>query len=144
MLHSLTKIFVSTAIFQLIENNQLTLEDYINEHLDDLPTNWGNVQIQHLLSHSSGLPEIVKYGDLPFEQAKNKVYNDDFQFKTGERFGYTQTNFWLLNRLIKKVSSQNLEDYILENQFDSSTPASALFLSTNMGSDFLTVGHNIH
>ena len=119
-LSSLSKIFTSTATFQLIENQKISLEHSISNYLDDLPTDWQTVKIKHLLSHTSGLPEIVVYEKLPEDSAKSNVYLDPIQFIPGERSRYTNTNFWLLMRIIEKVTDQRFEDFVLERQFSSS------------------------
>ena len=119
-LSSLTKIFASVAVFQLVEKQKISLEDNISAYLDNLPANWKTVKLKHLLSHTSGLPEIAVYDKLPEEIAESKVYLDSVQFVPGERSRYTNTNFWLLKRIIEKVSNQRFEDFVLKGQFMSS------------------------
>ncbi len=117
-LHSLSKVFVATAIFQLIDANRLSLSDPINKYIEGLPKAWQNVQIRNLLSHSSGLPDMVKHEAATESEHRNKVFADQIEFAPGERFSYNQTNFWLLNRIIAKVSGSSLEDYLRTNQFN--------------------------
>ena len=116
-LSSLTKIFTSVAVFQLVEKQKISLDENASNYLDDLPENWENVKIKHLLSHTSGLPEIAVYDKLPEEIAKSNVYGDTIQFVPGEMSRYTNTNFWLLKRIIEKVSNQKFEDFVLKGQF---------------------------
>lgn len=122
-LHSLSKVFVSTAIFQLIADNKLSLSDPIGKYVEGLPQAWRTVEIQHLLTHSSGLPDIIKHEATTESEHRSKVFADPIEFAPGERFSYNQTNFWLLNRLIAKVSGSPLEDYLLEKQFNGSKNA---------------------
>ena len=119
-LSSLTKIFTSVAVFQLVEKQKILLEDNISAYLDDLPASWKTVKIKHLLSHTSGLPEITVYDKLPEDIAESKVYLDSVQFVPGERSRYTNTNFWLLKRIIEKVSNQRFEAFVLKGQYMSS------------------------
>lgn len=131
--HSLSKIFVATGIFQLIEQGRLSLEDEIGKHLEGLPDKWQTIKIKHLLTHSSGLPEIVVHIGMGTteEMVKPDVFKDEFQFSTGAQFGYNQTNFWLLNRIIEKVTQKKFVDFVLQNQFAWAPENSALFLSQN-------------
>ena len=55
---SISKIFASTAILQLEEQNKLKLSDSISKHIFNLPIKWNSVTIEQLLSHTSGLPDI--------------------------------------------------------------------------------------
>lgn len=130
-LYSLTKPIITTGVFQLIERNQLSLEDFISKYIQGLPNSWNSIQIKNLLSHSSGLPDIVKYEKLSETEATEKVFNDSIRFKKGERFEYNQTNFWLLQKIIEKLSKQSIEKFIIENQFDREVTNKHIFFSTD-------------
>ncbi len=121
-LYSLTKPFIAVGIFQLIEQGNIKLEDKISTYVSGLPSNWEKIQIKHLLTHSSGLPDMA--GNHPYdvrelteEEAKERVFALPIRFRAGERFEYNQTNFWLLKEIIEKVSRLNLSEFILKNQF---------------------------
>ncbi|MFK8007425.1 MAG: serine hydrolase [Saprospiraceae bacterium] len=133
--YSLTKLFVATGVFQLIEQNKLSLEDVISDYVSDLPATWNDVQIKHLLTHSSGLPDMspfYDFSDLSEKEAKEKVFAQPLQFPKGATYRYNQTNFWLLQLIIEKITQQPFEDFILQNQFDkkvSSASRKAFFSS---------------
>jgi len=129
-IYSLTKTIIVTGAFQLIEQNKLSLKDPISKYLHDLPASWNSVQVKHLITHSSGLPDIVNYEQLPENEAKEKVFADAIQFEKGEKFEYNQTNFWLLQKIIESVSKQNIETFIKENQF-AQTDDKSVFFSTD-------------
>ncbi|WP_136667999.1 serine hydrolase [Flavobacterium sp. H122] len=117
-LFSTTKIFSVLAVYQLIEQKKLKLDDSISLHINDLPGGWKNIKIENLLTHSSGLPDIVAYETENQEEiAKNKVYNDPIKFIPGNQFDYNQTNFWLLKRIVEKTVGKTFPSYIIETQF---------------------------
>lgn len=119
--YSLTKTVISVGVFQLIEQGKLSLEDKILTHISGLPTAWNTVQIKHLLTHSSGLPDMRVFGTaetINEAQAKKLVFEQKMTFKLGERYSYNQTNFWLLHRIIEKVTGKTLSDFIIDNQFE--------------------------
>lgn len=120
-LYSTTKLISAVAVFQLIEKNQLSLEDEISKYLENLPKEWQNVKIKNLLTHSSGLPDIVKFEDIPYslnDDEKWKIlYQKPLEFKTGNQFGYNQTNYVLLSKIIEKISGLTFDKYVLKNQF---------------------------
>jgi len=133
-LYSLTKPFIAVGIFQLIEENKLSLDDAVSTYINDLPDAWNSVQIKHLLSHSSGFPDmapIPKFQDLSEDEAKKIVFNEPIRFMPGEKYDYNQTNFWLLQRIIEKVTNQKLEDYILQYQFGQKEESKEVFFSSD-------------
>lgn len=132
-LFSTTKVMSVVAVYQLIEQNKLSLESLISDFIEDLPDSWKNVKIKNLLTHSSGLPDIVEYANNTEEDAKQKVYQDSIKFSAGKQFDYNQTNFWLLNRIVQKVTGKKLSDYIIETQFPlSQKEAVAVFEGNNL------------
>jgi len=122
-LYSLTKPVISVGVFQLIESGKVSLEDFASDYVNDLPKEWESVQIKHLLSHSSGLPDmspIAAFQDLSEEQAKAKVFSQEVRFSPGSIYDYNQTGFWLLQKIIEKVTGKSVSAFILDNQFKKS------------------------
>lgn len=130
-IYSLTKPIIATAMFQLIEQNKLSLNDEISTYIEGLPITWKNVKIKNLLRHSSGLPDIKKHEHLPEDEAKEKVYNDSINFVQNSKFQYNQTNYWLLLRIIEKITNQKLENFIIQNQFSNTTKQEDVYFSTD-------------
>lgn len=132
--YSLTKPMVAVGIFSLIEQNKLDLKDLISDYVDDLPESWRNVQIRHLLTHSSGLPDMFEGGpfeiqNLTEEEAIARVFAMPLNSEPGAEYQYNQTNFWLLKEIIERVTSMPLEDFIATNQFPSSSKERVFFSS---------------
>ncbi|WP_222538442.1 serine hydrolase domain-containing protein [Pedobacter polysacchareus] len=131
-LFSTTKVFSVVAAYQLIQQKKLSLDSKIAEFISDLPDTWKAIKIENLLTHASGLPDIVDYETEREESvAKAKVYKDAIKFQPGNQFDYNQTNFWLLNRIIQKITGKTLAQYIIENQFSSFKNA-AVFEGNNL------------
>ncbi|OJJ13979.1 hypothetical protein BKI52_44735 [marine bacterium AO1-C] len=129
--YSLTKLIVSVGIFQLIEKRKLSLEDKVSQYVSHLPKEWQSIQIKHLLSHSSGIPDmapIPSFKDLTEQQAKEKVFAQECKFTPGERYDYNQTGFWLLKQVIEKITNDRLSSWIMKHQFGS-TSDTAFFSS---------------
>lgn len=122
-LYSTTKLITAVGIFQLIEKNKLSLEDKISKYLDGLPKEWQDVKIKNLVTHSSGLPDIVKFKDIPYSLNENekwdRLYEKPMEFETGNHYSYNQTNYCLLTKIIEKITGFTFEDYVLKNQFPS-------------------------
>lgn len=61
---STTKLITNVGVFQLIDKGKLSLEDPISKYLENLPKEWQDIKIKNLLTHSSGLPDFVKFDDI--------------------------------------------------------------------------------
>ena len=116
-LFSTTKMIVATSVFRLIGQNKMSLEDPISKYVSDLPESWKPVKIKHLLTYSSGLPQIQF--EKTEKQAIQKTFKQKLEYKSGEYWSYSQTNYWLLKKAIEKVSGISFEKFIVENQFQS-------------------------
>ncbi len=122
--YSLTKTIVAIGIFQLLEQGKISLDDGVSKYVTDLPKSWRFIQIRHLLTHSSGLPDMapsIAFEDLSEDQAKDKVFTQKLKFDKGKHYDYNQTNFWLLQKIIEKVENTPIEEFIIENQFENAS-----------------------
>jgi CubicO group peptidase (beta-lactamase class C family) len=120
-INSITKAFTGVAILQLVEAGKLNLSAPVNTYLPDVPATWKTVTIQQLLSHTSGIPDIVDEEESVLiasevEDAWKKVIAMPVDFKPGERFRYNQTNYLLLGRVIDKLSGMPFSDFIIKEQ----------------------------
>lgn len=122
--YSTTKLMANVGIFQLIEQGKIALEDPVSKYFDNLPEAWKEVKIKHLLTHSSGIPDIVYFNDIPVDasnmESLARLFNEKMDFKTGNEYRYNQTNYLLLTMIIEKVTGQHFEDFIINNQFPDS------------------------
>lgn len=122
-INSITKAFVGVAIVQLMEEGKLKLESPISEYLNGLPESWRAVTVSQLLSHTSGLPDIVDEEEAVMiagdpDQAWEKVIKMPNDFIPGEKFSYNQTNYLLLGLIINKVSGMSFQDFITKRQLE--------------------------
>jgi CubicO group peptidase (beta-lactamase class C family) len=58
-INSATKSFTGVAAMELVEDGKLDLAAPVSQYLDALPTGWRAVTIRQLLTHTSGIPNIV-------------------------------------------------------------------------------------
>lgn len=127
-IYSCTKAFTGVAIVQLVEEGKLDLSAPVSRYLDDLPTAWQPVTIRQLLTHVSGLPNILRALDpvtYGFESGSSeevvwaKTKAMPMEFTPGERFSYNQTNYALLGKIIDKLSGEPFAQVFRERQFDA-------------------------
>lgn len=126
-IYSCTKAFTGVAIMQLVEDGKLDLSQPVSHYLDNLPATWQPVTIRQLLTHVSGLPNVLRALDQKtygFESGSNeetvwtRTKAMPMEFTPGERFSYNQTNYALLGMIIDKVSAKPFAAMFSERQFD--------------------------
>jgi CubicO group peptidase (beta-lactamase class C family) len=122
-LASTTKSFVSTGVLLLVGDGRLTLDTHAGDVLRDLPVSWRAVTVRQLLSHTSGLPDIVRTpGQLDliadsWDRALPLIADAPHPFAPGAKWAYTQTNYVLLARIVERLSGKTLEGFLHERLF---------------------------
>lgn len=134
---SVTKQFTATAIMQLVEQKKLHLDDTILSYFPDYPYA-SEITIRHLLNMRSGIVDYINAGDEFFppkvyRDIEKKVYagkqveeNIVLQYinevplmaKPDSTFFYSNTNYYLLAKIIEQVSGIPYKQYIKENLLD--------------------------
>ena len=123
-INSITKAFTGVAIMQLAEAGKLKLSSPVSSFLTGLPESWKAVTIQQLLSHTSGIPDIVDeeesvlispYGE---KASWKQVLAMPMDFEPGEKFSYNQTNYLLLGRIIDTLSGMPFTEFIRKEQLE--------------------------
>lgn len=122
---SVTKLFTAQAILILVQNGEIRLEESIATYLDDLPSAWHNVTVQHCLAHQSGIPsytDVEAYwkmtrDDKSHEDILALIRNLSLKFEPGARHAYDNSAFYLLGLVIEAVSGQAYGDFLNERIF---------------------------
>jgi len=120
-LASISKLFTATAILQLRDKRKVSLEDEVTDYLPDFP--FKNITIRHLLTHTSGLPDLELFELLVRQFPDTVVTNRDIipqlrkwsrglYFTPGERFAYCNIGYCLLAMIIEKVSGMSYGAYV--------------------------------
>jgi CubicO group peptidase (beta-lactamase class C family) len=131
---SLTKSFTAISILQLEEEGKLSVEQPISKYVQGFP-NGDDITIHHLLTHSSGIPELLNVVDNKNEHLPNEIIeqikNKELEFKPGEKYAYSNSNYLLLGTIIESVSGQNYQDYVKKNIFEKANMKSSGFLNSS-------------
>ena len=118
---SIDKEFTTAALILLKERGKISYSDKLSKYLPGLPTWAETVTIEHILTHTSGLPDI-RYGrNLTTAAAIKQIMAvDKLDFTPGEGFAYGNLHSVLRAMIIEIVSGQPQDVFIKENIF---TPA---------------------
>lgn len=130
-LASISKIFTSAVILQLVDENKLSLSDTISKYLDaeiqsKMP-NANNITILHLLSHSSGIYSFTENNNFWKEcyfndgmsrtwqpsELINYIENKNRVSEPLEPYSkklYSNTNYILLGMIIEKITNSTLSN----------------------------------
>ncbi len=120
-----SQIFTSFLIRQLLERGKLKLSDKVDIYLPDFP--YPEVQIVHLLRHTSGLPkfqELERKNNgkvVPIDQ-KNP-YNVLIQTKKplsffpGQYWKFTRLDYVVLARIVEAIEKESFSKILEKNVF---------------------------
>lgn len=128
---SITKTFVATIIFKLIEENKISDKDSLTKWLPEYPR-WKNITIYDLLHHTSGIYNYTSgksFDDLlkinpqrnwSLIELANMAYKHPDYAKPSKKYNYTNTDYVLLGIIIEKAThrpiQQVFDDYL--KQYD--------------------------
>lgn len=127
MAYSMSKTITAAATLQLVERGALGLQDPITAFIPDI--SYGqDVTIRHLLAQTSGIPDpiplkwvhlVEEHAQFDEQRALQAVLNQHAKlvFAPGSRYGYSNISYWLLGRVISKVTGTTYEDHVRQHVF---------------------------
>lgn len=116
-LSSTSKAFTGVAAALLAQDGVLDLDAPARSVLDDLPGAWGTITVRQLLDHTSGLPEVLECETADRSEALACVTAMEPPNRPGERFRYNQTNYFLVLRILEKLSGRSFPDFMRTRLF---------------------------
>jgi len=123
---SLTKQFTAVAVLILADQGKLKVSDPITQYLTDYPKTGDAVTIEHLLTHTSGIPSYTDSPDYGVNMAKAVSVNEmiarfkdqPLKFVPGSQWQYNNSGYFLLGAIIEKVSGMSYADFVAKNIFE--------------------------
>lgn len=122
---SISKTFVATAIMQLYERGKLDIYKPVINYIPYFKLSdkrYGEITIQQMLSHLSGMPDVEdyewdnpQYDDNALERYVKSLDNIKLMWEPGEKFSYSNITYEILGDIISKVSEMTFENYMKEN-----------------------------
>ncbi len=128
-LGSVSKMFTGYAISLLIEQGKISAEDNIRKYLTKLPDYGHTVTIDHLLHHTSGIPNDIRLiyeagwsleDRITYDQLLRLTYaQKKLNFPPGEKFEYSNTGYLFLAEIVSKVTGMSFREWTQQNIFDT-------------------------
>lgn len=124
---SVSKQFTAACVLMLARRGKLKLDDPVRQYLPEIPDYGTSLTIRHLLHHTSGLRDYLTLmalagmpvtNDYPEEQVLDLIARQkELNFAPGNEFLYSNSGYFLLALIVKRVSGQSLRRFAEENIF---------------------------
>ena len=141
-----TKTMVATLVMQLVERGEWRLNDRVNDLAPGLLAHHGNITLEQLLSHTSGMPDgvtqaLIAHMDEPtwdgFFAALGDPYTDreiitaalaqPWLAAPGTQFNYSNAGYVVLGQLLQRHTGRSLAALMRERIFVPSGMTKAEF-----------------
>jgi CubicO group peptidase (beta-lactamase class C family) len=124
---STSKQFTAASILLLEKQGKLSISDDIRKYLPELPDYGQKITILQLLNHTSGLRDYLTLMELAGINIDGVTTDEDalqmivrqkaLNFAPGSDWLYSNTGFFLLSIIVKRVSGKTLREFAGENIF---------------------------
>lgn len=120
---SITKLYVAVATAKLVKAERLSLDKTLADYFPELAgriENSEEITLRMMLQHRSGIPNFVDHPDFwikpPESRQETLEYALDLpaNFEPGEDYGYSNTNYMLIEDLIDKTLGYSNQQFIKE------------------------------
>lgn len=130
-LASVSKQFTAVATMTLVESGKLKLTDTLASYVDGAPDSWKGITIEHLLHHTSGLPDYLE-GEVDLgKMTTDRVLIESLRekplvFAPGEKWEYSNSGYMALGYIVGKVSDTRFGSYVSRQLFEPAGMKSAV------------------
>lgn len=130
-LASITKQFTASAIMLLVQEGKVELDEDIHTYLPDAPEHWRGITVRHLLTHTSGLPDMAhgfsgfddpSFGPIGIDISAEKAYRaaktDTLISTPGEQYTYSDVGYFLLGLIVQEAGGMPYREFMQTRIFD--------------------------
>jgi CubicO group peptidase (beta-lactamase class C family) len=124
---STSKQFTAASILLLARRGVISLDDDIRKYFPEIPRYEAPITVNHLVHHISGVRDYLELMgmagrkmDEPFgnEEAVELIARQKgLNFKPGEKFLYSNSNYVLMAEIVRRASGKSLREFADENIF---------------------------
>lgn len=119
LIASITKPIVVMGFLKLVERGLATLGDRVTEYLPDFGKQGKyGVEIRHLLTHSSGLPDMVpgnvalRQANAPLSKFLEEACTVPLAFPAGRGVQYQSTGLLVLSEIMHQISGKLCAEFL--------------------------------
>ncbi len=124
---SVSKQFSAAAIVLLADEGRLSLNDDVRKYIPEMRNYGAPITLNELMWHTSGLRDYTDLLDLQgygLEQVTTDeealaaiVRQRGLEFPSGTQYEYSNTNYFLLSVIVKRVTGKTLAQFVKQNVF---------------------------
>lgn len=119
---SLSKQLTAALVLRLVASKELDLQDSVRKHVPELPVAYAAITLHQLLSQTSGVaaytddPKLLERRGQPIPSAEilGWLAGHDLAFAPGARYGYSNSNYFLLSLVIERATKRPFADALRE------------------------------
>ena len=120
---SITKLYIAVATAKLVKAGRLSLDEKLAEYFPEIAGRIeysDKITLRMMLQHRSGIPNFIDHPDYWKKPPKSRQETLDYaldlpaDFEPGEDYGYSNTNYMLIEDLIDKTLGYPHKQYIKE------------------------------
>jgi CubicO group peptidase (beta-lactamase class C family) len=147
---SISKLFTTTAILQLVDNGLISLDDPIEKHLAEFSIkkrfdHSRSIIIRDLLTHHSGLPSDY-LREFPLDETQGidvlQILKSEYASRPpGKAFSYSNIDYQILEKIIEIKGGESFSQYMQNNVLNSLGMNSSCFELRPGDGSLLSKGH---
>ena len=123
-LASVTKPIFATAFMQLVDDELISLDDPVATYIPGFASHPGKSEVTpwHLLTHTSGVPDVtpdvIRRKRPSAARMTEMAIEAPLRFNPGERYEYCTVTFYLLARLIERLTGLRYTEFLRTRMFE--------------------------
>ncbi len=127
---SMTKTFTCASIAMLLDQGKISADDEIGKYVPELHEKARRIRLRHLIRCETGLWDswhLMQLCGWSAEPIESPMSGDDvlallagqrtFHFEPGTQFKYSSSDYFLLARVVERVTGKSLADFAREHLF---------------------------
>lgn len=136
---SVGKEFTAVSVMQLVQQGKLSYQDSVVSYIDDLPESLQKITIEHIMTHTSGLPRIKWKRGINTDDVISQIKHSEPAFAPGSDYLYSNVNVVLRALVVEAVTDTPYQAYVKDTIFSVAGMSSAYQQTDVQGASELLV-----
>ncbi|NEM96573.1 beta-lactamase family protein [Pontibacter sp. BT327] len=116
LIASVSKPITAILILRLVDKGILKLDDTLNKHFTNLDSKLGKISVHQLLSHTSGINEVIN--EEKGMDIKKLLSKATLGFEPGSGFKYSNSGYVILKEIAQSVTGKGYAELVQTEIFD--------------------------
>lgn len=123
---SVSKMYSSLAVMQLVDEGKVELDAPVTEYLPDFKMDderYKDITVRMLMNHTSGIPLGISINHYLYEDVDSFIHDNAYDIMRGQRLKadpgeyacYNNMGFSLMEHIVENVSGMSFTDYVRDN-----------------------------